>query len=253
MYVLGDSFSFGHNFWQEKRLDRNELIYPHFLSQKLNCEVKNLSVPGGSNWRISRLLNNLNLNENDYVIIGWTNVNRFEIGYNKTSLLPKDNLYTLEQLEESTYEDDKNIIIHGFEKDKNVITAKLLPGLYHSTFDIIPNMPLKNLVSVTYQHFNNAEWLENMFLVFFNSAVYKCLRARCKFIMFNVYWKTHSTSCELLDIPEYFLGYNNNMTSFLRPNYKEKFTKYGMDYWSEDEHIQVAELLHSHLKKIYNS
>ena len=256
IYVLGDSFSFGYNFWQEQKLNRKELIYSHFLSQKINSPVKNLSVPGGSNWRIARILNNLELTENDYVIIGWSNNNRSEVGFNKSSLYPKDNIHTPDDLETTQLGTEDNIskIVYGFEKDNDIITAKLFPALYHGHghIDVITNNPMKQFVKLTYEHFYNPEYLENMFLVFFNSAVYKCLRSKCKFVMFNVYWNAKSTQCDLLNIPEYFLGYDNNMTSFLRPNVKRKTGKWGLEYWTEEEQVKVADLIYNHLKELYD-
>jgi len=261
IYVLGDSFSFGYNFWLENKPNRNELLYSHFLSKKLNSPVKNLSVPGSSNWRISRILNNLNLSEDDYVIIAWSSNDRSETGFSKNSLFPKDTQYNIKDLENISFENDYRKIVHGFEKDGNIITAKLLPSLYINGLENIDNHLFRQYVNINYEHFFNPDYLENMFLVCFNSAVYKCIRSKCKFIMFNVFWKSYSRPCDLLNIPEYYLGYDNNMSSILRPNTKPKRGKFGLDYWTEvytnseywneEEHKKVADLLYNQLQELY--
>ena len=75
LYVFGDSFTFGHTLADKNKCWAN-LISKEFSGYNL----KNLSWPGGSNWRTCRILHNLKLNENDLVIIGWTISNRFEFG-----------------------------------------------------------------------------------------------------------------------------------------------------------------------------
>jgi hypothetical protein len=69
--------------------------------------------------------------------------------------------------------------------------------------------------------------------------------------MFNVYWKSYSKPCELLNIPEYYLGYDNTMSSILRPNEKPKRGKFGLPYWNEEEHKKVADLLYNKLQELY--
>lgn len=56
-------------------------VWPTLLSKKLNYELKNLGIGGSSNYSIiKRFIEHAHLiNENDIVIIGWTNITRFQL------------------------------------------------------------------------------------------------------------------------------------------------------------------------------
>jgi hypothetical protein len=259
IYVLGDSFSFGWNFWQDSNLEREKIIYSHHLSQILGDDVTNLSIPGGSNYRISRVLNDLNLTEKDTVVIAWTSSERLETGYCRHSIFPNDKVFDFTDIRnlENTLDRKKatEILLNGFEKQNNMFIARLRPRMLNQ-INFLTSNPLKKFTELLYKTFYNRDYLESMFLVLFNSAVYKCQKSNCKFIMFNSFCSTYSKNNDDLKIKNYILGYEKDMTSFLRPkiqqskNYSE--LDYRPEYWNQDEHRKVAEIIYNNLASLYS-
>ena len=60
--------------------------------------------------------------------------------------------------------------------------------------------------------------------------------------MFNTYDSPYHKKSDMFNIPNYLCGYEGNMCKFLRNNNK-------IDYWDEDEHLRVAELVAKYFKE----
>jgi len=250
IYVIGDSFSFGYNFFRDGITERKDIIYSSILANKLNTECKNLSMPGGSNWRTARIVNSLPLNKEDLVIIAWTESMRFEIANSANQLLPNEVVIEMSDVE--NLEDHfkvkklgKDFPIKDFvEKNKQIYTRRMFPSILES-LDQIKNHNFKNIAQRMYLNFAGYEWLEDMFLVMYNSVLHNLNKAGCKFLMFNSHMSPYSEKIEELNIPQYFLGSDSNMCKFIRNNGN-------IDYWNQYEHNIVAEELYKHFKKIYD-
>jgi hypothetical protein len=250
IYVIGDSFSFGYNFFRDGVTDRKDIIYSTILSKKLNLECKNLSMPGGSNWRTARIIQSLPLTKNDFVIIAWSESMRFELGNLETQILPNDVVIKTSDIEQ--LEDHHKVKMLGkdfpikdfVEKNDKVLTRRLFPSMIDS-LDQIKNHNFKNIAEKLYLHYADFEWLENMFLLMFTSVLYNLNKSECKFIMFNSHTSPYSQKKDILDIPQYFLGVDGNMCKFIRNNNN-------IDYWNKNEHILVAEALYNYKKEIYS-
>lgn len=245
IYVLGDSFSWGLNFYLRKNKDRKQLVYPYHLEQKLKMKVKNLSIPGSSNWRLTRLLLNLPLTENDIVIIAWTESSRFEIPCSKSSILPNDIILCMEDLEDfelnKFYDNDSFVMGSYIEKSDQYFTRRIHPALF-GRLQSIKNQNFRKLIESYYMDFFDNSWHEDMFGIMFTSALYKLRMSNCKFRMFNTFISPAKKENTLFDIPEYIFGYKKNMLNFLRPDQPNN-----INYWSISEHKEVAEILYNHL------
>lgn len=105
--VLGDSFSFGselsdlpvvefgphgNDYWdpvsmQNKFVEASQLSWPSVLAKIMDCEVTNLSLPGGSNDRIFRLaVKHTVWRSFDVIICAWTAPDRIDITSNGKDL-----------------------------------------------------------------------------------------------------------------------------------------------------------------------
>ena len=245
IYVLGDSFTWGHNFFLEKNKDRKKLVYPYHLEQKLNTKVKNLSIPGSSNWRLTRLLLNLPLTENDIVIIAWTESSRFEIPCSKSSILPNDILLCMEDLEDfelNKFYDNENFVMGSFiEKSDQYFTRRIHPALF-GRLETIKNQKFRKLIESYYMNFFDNSWHDDMFSIMFTSALYKLRMSKCQFRMFNTFISPTKKENTMFEIPEYIFGYKKSMVNFLRPDQSNN-----IKYYSISEHKKVAEILYNHL------
>lgn len=244
IYVLGDSFSWGMNFWYEKNKERQKLLYSYHLAKKLNTSIKNLSVPGGSNWRISRLIMNLPLTENDIVIIGWTNSIRFEVPFNNLSVIKNESVVTpdvLENFENSVDTVDENFMGTFIENNGDYLTRRINLDMFRN-HKKIENQILRNLIEIYYKHFYNENWHDDMFNIMFAAALLKLKNSKCKFRMFNAFISPIKKDNNLYDIPEYMFGYKNTMLDTLRPGNKKDIS-----YYSAIEHEQIAQLIYENL------
>lgn len=244
IYVLGDSFSWGMNFWYEKNKERQKLLYSHHLAKKLNASIKNLSVPGGSNWRISRLIMNLPLTENDIVIIGWTNSVRFEVPFNNLFVTKNESVVMpdiLENFENSGDIVDENFMGTFIENNGDYLTRRINLDMFRN-HKKIENQILRNLVETYYKHFYNENWHDDMFNIMFAATLLKLKNSKCKFRMFNAFISPIKKDNNLYDIPEYMFGYKNTMLDILRPNNKKD-----IGYYSAIEHEKVAQLIYENL------
>ncbi len=256
IYVLGDSFSWGYNFFLENIPNRKELIYSYYLGEKLNSEVKNLSIPGSSNWRIARVLMNLSLQKDDIVIIGWTVPSRLEIPVQNSSLLPNEIILTTETLDsvESNLHDNPNFFMSSFiekDKDKNYLTRRISPTHMYK-LDQIKNRKFKSFIESYYMDFYDVNYACDMFLVMFSACVYKLRISKCKFRMFNTFSVPTLEDNDLVNIPEFFLGYKKTMLDVLRPVRSKVYKSLGghdTEYFSIDEHKQIADILYNSLQE----
>lgn len=257
IYFFGDSFTYGYNFLREGKADFKKMIYPYFLSQKLNMPYKNFSYPGGNNWRIGRKIMSLNLTPKDIVIIAWSPAHRFELGVgeNHITFLDKvidaetyDPLYkkqydlTIEKELSKLFDDSVlNVII----KDDDVYTRQLLPT---SPENKIKNHNFRSLHKHFYTHFGTDEWLEEMFLQIFCACIYKLRLSGCKFRVFNTFRVPYERrKNSLLEIPEFIPNPYAEMTEFIR-GFKHDCNN-PTTYWDITEHEQVANIIYDSLNK----
>lgn len=256
IYVLGDSFSWGYNFFLKNNPNRKKLIYPYYLGEKLNSEVKNLSVPGSSNWRIARILMNLPLHEDDIVIIGWSEPSRLEIPVKKSSLLPSEIVLTADTLNsfESNLHDNPNFAMSSFiekDMDKSYLTRRVSP-IHMYKLDQIKNKKFKSFIESYYMDFYDVNYACDMFLVMFSACVYKLRSSKCNFRMFNTFGVPTLQDNDIVNIPEFFLGYKKTMLDVLRPVKSKLYKSLGghdTTYFSIDEHKQIADMLYNSLQE----
>lgn len=250
LYILGDSFSFGWNFWKAKQ-NREELIYGYHLSKKLNEQLCNLSIPGGSNWRIARLIASLNLTKDDTVIVAWSGNNRSEIGCSKDDFSPIDRFFnTYGDKIFNSYLEEPADFFQYVEKTNNIYTRRLFSSLFTSSIrpgtpTKVTNHAFKKFFDNLYAQFYSDEWYDEMFRVMFMSTVYKLKISECNFLLFNTYSNNYPTVAEEFKLKEYLYGPCHNMTCQIR-SLKEIDYK-NIKYWDANEHVQIADLLYKNL------
>lgn len=221
IYTFGDSFTYGFNFSDK---DREKSVWPYFFSKKLNLPYQNLSIPGGSNWRIARQICNLDITKNDIVIIAWTLVDRFEFGVNENYKQPSIK---------------KGRIGDLLEENEGYKVKKFYSQLSTRTNDF----NAKTFNDLAYSIYYNNRWFEEMFKIMFNSCVQVLLKKNCKWIMFNTWSNQLSYNYDEFDIPQYIFN-KTNINSIIRQNNN-------LDYWIVEEHQKVASLILEEYKKIY--
>lgn len=220
LYCFGDSSTYGVKIDESIR---EKSVWPFYLSEKLNSDFKNLSLPGGSNWRIARQINALNLNENDIVVISWTEPTRFEFGVNENYPL---NVNTSLPFGGDDYEKNGNLVCKRFF---NQLTTRTSDGC------------VKKFNKIAYDEFYNQEWYEEMFKVMFSSCIHRLEKSKCRWLMFNGWCKQYNKKDKLFEIQEYVLGYENTMANHIQ---KEL-------YWMPKEHKAISTILFDNYKKIY--
>jgi hypothetical protein len=215
IHVFGDSFTYGHNF---DNSIRETLVYPTLISKHLNQPVKNYAIPGGSNWRIARQLESIELSSKDIVIISWTDVTRFELGVSENHYIPPIK---------------KNAIGDLVEYEDNLITKRFFEQLTERTTDNDAKI-INNLV---YTQFNNELWFEKMFKLMYNSCLYKLETSGCEWLMFNAW----NTQCEQSYHKNYIYS-DTTMNTIIGNKH--------IEYWGEKEHQMVSKILLKHLSSI---
>jgi hypothetical protein len=227
LYSFGDSFTYGYNFFD--RADRENLLYTTILSNKLGLPYKNLSLPGSSNWRTARIIQSINFKKDDIVLILWSSVTRFELGVNKNRKFkpPHDNNFSIagDLIEIDTY-------------NKHMITKRFFPQLTQSTSD----HETRIINEIIFNSFSNDCWWEEMFKVMYTSVVYRLLTCGCKWIMFNG-WEVQSNTLKEID-PRYVFP-NKTMSEIIQA---EKF-----QYWDQEQHKLVANVLYQSLQRLYEN
>ena len=221
IYAFGDSFTYGYNF---KKKNREHSIWPYFFSNELNLPYTNMSAPGGSNWRIARQIHNLNIQEKDVIIIGWTIPSRFEFGVSKNYEQP---------LIKNDLEGDL------IEEHKEYKVKRFFQQLSERTND--PNAKIFNTLAYTVYY--NEKWFEEMFKIIFSSCVHILKNKKCNWLMFNTWTNQFSSKDPLFDVPQYIFS-----TSDI--NFKIK-NQHNLNYWNVEEHKKVASVLFDSYKTLY--
>lgn len=233
LYVLGDSFSYG------MKLENKNKSWANLLSEKLGYNLKNLSLPGGSNWKICRTIYDLNFDESDLIIIGWTISNRFEFGLSQFNDLGKNAQFYLE--------DNKK---YYFANNQEDIAQPFTDNISQTTCDL----RLKYFSELVYEQFYNEQWFDEYFRIFYWSVRNIFERKKCKWIMFDTWCPTLNINTpwkDELKHKNYFYVGNNNMDYFLRTMFKNVHYRDG--YWNELGHEKVSDLLLIEYEKNYNN
>jgi hypothetical protein len=79
----------------------------------------------------------------------------------------------------------------------------------------------------------------------FNSVRCRLKETGCQWLMFNTWTRQYHSSADMLEIPEYFLGYKNTMTFNLRKNAD-------LNYWNKQEHITVSKIIKDYIDEHKN-
>jgi hypothetical protein len=229
IYVFGDSYTWGWNFFIDAELKdkRTELTWPSVLAKKLNQPLTDFSLPASSNWRIARKLQALNLTENDIVLIGWTSPTRFEFG------LADD--YDIEP----NHPDTHYRITDMNEDDSGIRTKRMSYHLMDST----TCQYAKQFMWSAYGPFNSEIWYREMFKVMFSSCQNVLEKSKCRWLAFDV-WCEQCDDETFKDVSNYVLRGTNLLNA--SRNIPGKDTN--KEYWSEEEHRNVADLLIKELK-----
>lgn len=225
LYTFGDSYTWGANFSDD---DKSISVWPYFLSKRLGCDFKNLATGGSSNWRTARVLNSLELTEDDCVVIAWSSPIRFEFGVNINHKPPP----ILEGRYGDTLQYDSS----------SLVVKRFYPQLIDRTSDD-KAMPILSSVYGNTACFYNEDWFEEMFLIMFNSCRYKLESSKCKWLCFNT-WCVQSNIDYIntkLNIPQYYMGSNNHLSDK---------NNIGV-YWTKKEHEIIADNLFVKFEELY--
>lgn len=230
IYTFGDSYTWGWNFFIDAELKekRTELIWPAVLASKLNQPLTDFSSPASSNWRIARKLQSLKLTKEDIVLIGWTSPTRFEFGLaDDYDIVP-------------CHPDIHYRITDENEDDDGIRTKRMSYHLMDST----TCQYAKNFMWSAYGPFNSERWFREMFKVMFTSCESILNKSGCKWLAFDV-WCDQCKDTDFIDVPNYIL----RGTHLLNASRNIPGRETNKEYWSEQEHINVADLLIRELKK----
>jgi lysophospholipase L1-like esterase len=110
LIVIGDSFTWGDECksdcgyeYESKYPMGDENMWPNLLSSNLNLPLINYSKPGGSNQMVLRYLTQSmeSLNQGDFVIVGLTSPDRFELPYKNEMLrlIPNKHMFKKELMD----------------------------------------------------------------------------------------------------------------------------------------------------------
>lgn len=225
IYTFGDSYTWGWNFFIDADIsdaEQKKLIWPSVLSEKLNQPVTDFSLPASSNWRIARILQSLPLTKDDTVLIGWTSPTRFEFGLaDDYDIVPNH--------------PDIHFRITDMNEDHNDIKTKRMS--YH-LMDSTTCQYAKQFMWSAYGPFNSEIWYREMFKVMFNSCQNILDKSGCKWLAFDV-WCDQCGDEIFNNVPNYILRGTNLLNA--SRNIPGKDTN--KEYWSKEEHINVADLL----------
>jgi hypothetical protein len=232
LYTFGDSFTYGYNFLPDEEL-RKRSIWPTKLSTLLNYELVDLSIPGGSNWRIARLISSMNFEPDCLVVIAFSTHKRFEFGVNKQHNSP-----------EIFIKNGLPLIGDLIETEGNLLTKRFFPQLSERTSDI----DAKIFSAIAFSEFFNEEWFSKMQGVNFNSIQHNLQNK--KWMVFNAWSKPFEKNdywVEQANIKNYVLGVNNVMSEILSNTSDDSFF-----YLDKDQHTKLADILLKEYKNIYD-
>ena len=227
IYTFGDSYTWGWNFFIDAELKsrREQLIWPNVIADKLKQPLTDFSLPASSNWRIARKIQSLPLTKDDIVLIGWTSPTRFEFG------LADD--YDIEP----THPD-----IHYRITDQNENDGVRTKRMSYHLMDSTTCQYAKNFMWGAYGPFNSERWYREMFKVMFSCCENTLNKIGCKWLAFDVW----CDQCDdnVIDSPNYILRGTNLLNASRGIPGKET----DKEYWSIEEHVNVANLLIKELK-----
>lgn len=250
IYVLGDSFCFGWNFLLKKIPNREQLMCPYLLADKLGMDYKNYSLVGSSNYRLSRLAHSLDIKKDDIVVISWSSYDRIEIGVPKDKIMPNDFIVDYQNLDSLDDADDFKVF-QLIEKTEELYTRQIYPTII-KRFDDVTSPSYKNLVKNMLHYASDRNYHELMFKILFHATVHRLRTIGCKFVMFTT-WDVEFSNTDFLNIPEY-LFYKSNMLDEVR--YKDSKIKHkdkeDFKYWTEEEHRKVANIIYNALREKYD-
>jgi hypothetical protein len=231
LYTFGDSFTYGYNFLPNEEL-RKRSIWPTKLANLLNYELVDLSIPGGSNWRIARLISSMDFELDCLVVIGFTTHKRFEFGVSQQHQIP-----------EVFVENGMPRIGDLVEEEGKLLTKRFFPQLDERSSDI----DAKIFSAIAFSEFFNAEWFSRMQGVNFNSIRHRMQKH--KWMAFNAWSKPFEPNDYWLQeacIENYVLGINGIMSEQIANTVDDTFV-----YLNEDQHTVVANILLRENTKIY--
>ena len=175
LWVFGDSFSEPYDsetskfYWSENYLNWKGYTpknYTHIMSEELNCQLMNFSLTASNNYQIFQdFCDNINnINNNDYVIIQWTEYHRFRLvdDNNQWKHFTAHNnwsKYNLNKITDVSFETILQILVNRNNQQyrneviswEKLIKSKISPDklLIWNPFDIIGNgMFVKSLETI---------------------------------------------------------------------------------------------------------
>lgn len=224
IYTFGDSYTWGWNFFVHSELKekRQSLTWPSIVANKLNKPLTDLSYPASSNWKIARQLQSIPLTKDDIVLIGWTSPTRFEFGLaDDYDVIPN-------------HSDIHYRITDMNDDDDGIRTKRMSYHLMESTTCHFA----KQFMWLAYGPFNSELWYREMFKVMFTSIQQVLSNVGCKWLAFDVWCDQCDDSC-FTDVPNYILRGTHLLNASRGIPGKET----NKEYWSEQEHVNVANLL----------
>jgi hypothetical protein len=223
LYVFGDSFTYGYNFYPNEEA-RIKSIWATKFASKLNYNLINYALPGASNWRSARILNSLDLKKEDLVVVAFSHHCRFEFGVNNECQLELPNL-----------------IGDIVEEDNLIKTKRFFEQLTDRTTD--PHA--KQFNNLAYTKFYNPYWFSEMQVIMHNSMIQKIKSEGAKWLFFNAWSSPYETIVNIEKDKNYLFGPTETLHNKLFPNTP-------IEYWSEEQHTIIADYLLGTYKNIYS-
>lgn len=233
LYTFGDSFTYGFNFLPDDAR-RVSSIWPTKLSRLLGRELVDLSIPGGSNWRIARLIASIDFDDDDLIVIGFSTHTRFEFGVSldHADVPPSKNKFGVDMVGDVV------------EIDGNLKVRKFFSELDKRSDDI----DVKLFSAMAFSEFFNEEWFSRMQGVCFNSIQHN-LRNN-KWLAFNAWclpFQANDFWLKSAGIKNYVLGVDGIMDSAIKKTSPDSM---GI-YWTPEQHNLVADIVLKEYGKIY--
>lgn len=221
LYAFGDSFSYGHQLPEDVRASS---CWPSALARMIGVDVVNDAVPGSSNWRTARKLQQLQLMPNDIVVIDWTTFDRFEFGVS------------------STHNTEAKLMGDVVEIQGNVRSKRFFRKLSTRTNDQFT----KQFNNLAYSKFFNPYWFAEMHTVMVNACIYKLQKSGCKWVMFDAWHENVNYALTIRDI---------NFPNYISPGTTmcELLSIDEVRYWNVAEHEEVARIVYNKLQELYNT
>lgn len=239
LYTFGDSAS---NEWSLIKNGHDELLsktstWPMLLSKRLNQPLTDFSYPGSSNWRIARLIQNLELTSDDVVVIQWTSPYKFEFGVN-------DRYDYKSTIKEKEYFNPDFEKFDSIDNENGIRVKMMCPSLLYRTSD----GPQRDFMKIAYRELRNDAWYEQMNQIMIASCIHYLQKSKCKFIMVDGYTKQCKDNV-FKDVPQYFLR-GGTMVNHIRGRSGNEFKD--KTHLSINEHEIACDILVQNLKEIYD-